>query len=177
MEHITNKNQSWGLVSRTFHWLAALLIVCMLCIGLIMANMDDSSEKFQLFALHKSTGIVVLGLMILRVIWRLTQTIPDLPLKDLLSRLSAPTLYVVVLMMPISGIIMSQAGGHPISVYGVFTLPTLIEKNPGIGKLFWQIHGYTGKILIALICLHITAALYHQLVLKNNLLRRMIKGY
>jgi cytochrome b561 len=172
-----NDANSWGIIARLLHWIIAFLIIGLLYVGLIMVNMVNSPEKFELYGYHKSLGVIVLALIIVRLGWRWINPTPTLPTPDLASRLSAPVLYILMLMMPISGIIMSQGGGHAISLFGWFTLPSLIEKNPFLGKLAWQIHGYTGKMLIGMIGLHFIAALYHQWILKNNLLRRMIKGH
>ncbi len=173
---LRNDQQHWGLISRLTHWLMAILIIGLLYVGLYMSDLPDSPDKFALYGLHKSFGVIALGFVTFRLIWRLMTITPDLPDQLLLSRLSAPILYLAMITMPVSGLTMSQAGGHPVSIFGWYTLPTLIDKNPALGKLAWQIHGYAGKIFIALICLHILAALYHQLILKNNLLGRMIKG-
>lgn len=173
---LRNDQNHWGLISKLFHWIMALLIIGLLYVGLYMSDLPDSPDKFVLYGLHKSFGIIALGLVTLRIIWRLATVTPNLPDTLLLSKLSAPVLYLAMLTMPISGIIMSQAGGHPISIFNTFMVPPFIDTNPDLGKLAWQIHGYAGKVFIALICLHILAALYHQLILKNNLLGRMIKG-
>lgn len=173
---LKNDRYHWGLVSKLFHWVMALLIIGLLYVGLYMADLPDSPDKFALYALHKSFGIIALGLVTLRIMWRLMTMTPELPDKSLLSRLSAPVLYLAMITMPVSGIIMSQAGGHPISIFGRYTVPEIFDKNPDLAKVAWQIHGYAGKVFIALICFHILAALYHQLVLKNNLLGRMTKG-
>lgn len=174
---LKNSINEWGIISRLFHWIIALLIIVLLFVGLKMADMVDSPEKFQLYDLHKAFGVTVFGLVALRIMWRWINITPELPSHSLASRLSAPVLYLLMLIMPISGVIMSQAGGYPISFFGMFTIPTLFEKNPELGKIAWQIHDYTGKIFIAVIGLHLLAALYHQFFLKNNLIRRMIKGY
>ena len=173
---LRNDQNHWGLISRLFNWVMAFLIIALLYVGLYMADLPDSPDKFALYGLHKSFGVIALGLVILRIMWRLVTVTPELPDKLLLSKLSAPVLYLAMFTMPISGVVMSQAGGYPISIFNTLTVPTFIEKNPDLGKLAWQIHGYAGKVFIALICLHILAALYHQLFLKNNLLGRMIKG-
>lgn len=173
---LRNDQNHWGLISRLFHWVMAFLIIGLLYVGLYMADLPDSPDKFALYGLHKSFGVIALGLAILRIMWRLVTVTPELPDKLLLSKLSAPVLYLAMLTMPISGVVMSQAGGYQISIFNTLTVPTFIEKNPDLGKLSWQIHGYAGKVFIVLICLHILAALYHQLFLKNNLLGRMIKG-
>lgn len=176
-QQFKNTSTSWGIISRLLHWGMAVVIIGVLYVGLTMVDMVASPEKFELYALHKSFGVLILGLVMFRLAWRYTNVVPILPTQDLASRLSAPVFYLAMLLMPISGIAMSQAGGHPVSFFGWFTLPILITKNLEFGKLAKQIHGYTGKILIGLICLHIVAALYHHFILKNNLLRRMSKGY
>lgn len=173
---LKNNLNHWGLVSRLFHWVMALMIIGLIYVGLDMVDQPDSPDKFALYGLHKSFGMIILVLVTMRLAWRIMTITPNLPDHSMITRLSAPVLYLAMVTMPASGFLMSQAGGYPISIFGWVTVPTVIAKNPELGKLAWQIHGYAGKVTIALICLHFFAALYHQLILKNNLLGRMIKG-
>lgn len=174
-----NSFNQWGLASRLLHWGMAILILGMLSVGLYMVDLPNSPFKFSLYNIHKATGIVVLALLVFRLIWRLAQTVPTLTHLSkphrFLAKMSVPTLYLVLFTMPLSGIIMSQAGGHPINVYGWFTVVQMVDKNPGMAMYAAIIHSITGWILIGLIIMHSLAVLYHAVCLKDRLLTRMWK--
>lgn len=172
-----NSADQWGIVSRILHWTMALLIIGMIIVGLYINSLPDIPFKFLLIGLHKSTGVIILGLVVFRLFWRLSQSVPTLPpmpqTHQFLAKASVPVLYLFLFIMPISGIIMSQSFGYSISVYGWFTFPEIVGKNPEIGKLAAATHQLAGWILIGLIILHIVAAFYHQFCRKDYLLTRM----
>ncbi|WP_032112908.1 cytochrome b [Candidatus Paracaedibacter symbiosus] len=174
-----NSVDQWGLISRLLHWLMAIIIIRMLAVGLYMSGLTNSPLKLSLINLHKATGVVALGLLVFRLLWRLFQTVPSvlrLPQPhQFLAKMSVPILYIVLFIMLLSGIAMSQTSGYPVSIYGWFTLPQFFPKNPEIAKLAFLTHKTTGWILIGLICLHILAALYHEFCRKDYLLTRMWK--
>lgn len=175
-----NSADHWGITSRLLHWGMALLIIGMIATGFYINNLPDVPFKFLLIGLHKSTGVIILGLLVFRVLWRLSQPVPALPsmsrLHQFLARASVPILYLALFIMPISGIIMSQSFGYSINVYGWFTLPEIIGKNPEIGKIAAALHQAAGWALAGLIILHFFAALYHQFWRKDRLLVRMWKS-
>lgn len=180
MGQLKNSLSQWGLVSRLFHWLSALLILSMLCVGFYMVGMTASSDKWQIYGLHKSVGVTLLAIMSARLIWCLTQVTPQLPgmpqIQYYLARSSVPLFYSAVFIMIFSGILMSNAGGFPIIVFGEFELPALIGKNPNIGQYAKQIHGLMGWSLSFLIGTHTLAAFYHQFCRRDRLLKRMWSG-
>jgi cytochrome b561 len=174
-----NTRNSYGSIAKAFHWLIAFMIIGMISVGVIMTEMLPSPEKFQLYGYHKATGVIVFFLVLLRLLWRLINTNPALP-KTLtpwhkrVAKLSPIALYALIIIMPISGFIMSDAGGHPISMFGLFTLPDLIEKNADLSKAAQLVHYYAAFILSGLIVSHVLAALYHHYILRNVILVRML---
>lgn len=178
MNKYGNSENQWGGVSRFIHWLMTLLILGSLTAGFYMANLTDMKLKLTIMPIHKSLGVLFLGLLIFRFIWRQMNTIPTIPDMPFvtLSRLSAPILYLSMLSMPLSGILMSQASGYPVSFFGLFTLPTLISKSPKWGSFFNEAHKYSAFILIGLIVIHTFAALYHHYVLKDQIFERMLRN-
>lgn len=172
-----NTIDQWGLISRLLHWGMALLIIGMLAVGLYMADLPNSDFKFFMYDLHKATGLIILLLLVFRLLWRFSQPVPTLTQlsrpHQFLAKMSVPVLYLVLLVMPISGIIMSQAGGYSINVYGWFTLIQIVNKNADIARNAVAVHQITGWVLMGLIILHILAALYHTLYLKDRLMVRM----
>lgn len=174
-----NTDNQWGFVSRLLHWGMAIFIIGMLAGGLYMASLPNSPFKFALYDVHKAIGVLILLFLIFRFIWRLSQKVPTLlrlpQPQQFLAKISAPIMYLILFIMPLSGIVMSQAGGYPINVFGRFTLPQMIDKNPELGKMAVAIHQTTAWILIAFIILHTLAAFYHQFCRKDYLLIRMWK--
>ncbi|WP_010300091.1 cytochrome b [Candidatus Odyssella thessalonicensis] len=173
---LKNDVNQWGVISRIFHWFMALLVIGQLYIGFTMTALAASPAKYDLYKLHKSFGLIVLSLVGLRLLWRSLFPTPALPSQDILTRLSAPVLYLMMLIMPLSGIIMTLSAGYPIPLFNWLTIPAFIEKNFVTSKGAALIHNLCGTSFVALIGLHMGAACYHQWGRKNNLLRRMIKG-
>lgn len=177
-----NTSDSFGTAAKTFHWLIALSIVGMLTVGLIMVDMEPSPTKMMLYGLHKSTGVVILLLVIMRLTWRLVNPVPQLPsslhpLHHRVAKLSPLALYTLLFLMPLSGITLSQAAGYPINVYGLFTMPMALPKNPEVSKTAVMIHKYGAFTFIGILVLHISAAFYHHFILKTNVLRRMLPSW
>lgn len=179
---LKNTPNSFGSITKTFHWIIALLIIGMLAMGFIMADMEPSPTKMMLYGLHKSTGVLILLLVILRFTWRTWNPTPQMPgslapWHHRLAKLSPIALYSLMFLMPLSGIALSQAAGYPINVYNIFTFPTLLFKNPDLSKTAALIHKYGAFAFIGILILHISAAFYHHFILKTNVLKRMLPSW
>lgn len=176
---LKNTTDSFGSIAKMFHWVIALSIVGMLSVGFIMVNMEPSSTKMMIYGLHKSTGVLVLLLVILRFTWRIWNPVPRLPSSlspwhHHLAKLSPLALYALLFMMPISGFTLSEAAGYPINVYDMFTLPMLLPKNLELSKTAAAVHKYGAFAFIGILTLHVSAAFYHHFILKTNVLKRML---
>ena len=174
-----NTTASYSKTSKTFHWLLALLILTMLGVGLYMANLPNTSEKWTFYALHKATGVVVLVLVTLRLLWRWSSIVPDLPQdfpawQHRAAQVTHFLLYVLMFAGPISGMLMSLLGGHAIAFYGLFTIPALYPKGSWISGLSHTVHTQLIYLWVALLGLHIVAALYHHFIRKDDILKRMV---
>lgn len=177
-----NTPENFGTVAKAFHWVMALMIIGLLAIGFMMTQMAPSPTKFKLYALHKSVGLTVLCLAILRLIWRFTHVVPRVPdslspVHRFLMKLSPLVLYGLMILMPISGFIMSDAGGHPITFFGLYTLPSFFTKNPDLSKAAQLVHHYTAWAFIGILVAHTGAAFYHHFIFKNTILQRMLPGW
>jgi cytochrome b561 len=177
---LRNTQDQYGAVARFFHWVVALLIIGMLCVGLYMTNVQLSMpDKMQIYGLHKSTGIVILLLAALRFLWKLINTHP-IPLPNhqqwekSLAALVHGLLYVMMFLMPLTGWIGSSAKGFSVSVFHLFTLPDLVKPDKGIAHLMWTIHEYAAYGLIVIIGLHFAGAMKHALIDRDGTLRRML---
>ena len=179
---VKNTHTQYGAVSKTLHWLIGLTIIGLLTVGLYMEGLDASPLKFQIYGLHKAIGIIVLAAFFVRIFWRFTNIVPHaLPSHKSWEKFLAHSvhllLYVAMIGMPISGWAMSSAAGYPVDMFGLFTLPHLVEKDEGLSDLMREVHAIMGYGLIAAICLHVAGALKHHVLDKDNTLKRMLPGH
>jgi len=176
---LCNTMDSWGVISKSLHWTMAGFIFVQLVLGPLAVSWRLSPTKLDLFVWHKSIGMLILALVILRVIWRLlnpTPTLPsDLPRWEHISaRLSHALLYLIMFMLPISGWIINSAANIPFKVFWAFPLPDLVSPNKSLEELAKALHFSLVIGLITLLVLHIGAALRHHIVRRNNVLLRML---
>jgi len=173
-----NTSLKYGLVAIFLHWIMAIIIISLLGLGLYMTQLPLSPEKIKLYGIHKEFGVLVLGLVILRVIWRLSNMNPLLPAympnwQKLAAYSAHFAFYIFMFAMPITGWILSSASGFPVSFFGLFTLPNLVQSSENLRFLFGNIHQFLAYLFIATILLHIAGTLQHYVIYKHNLLRRM----
>lgn len=170
---------SYGFITKLFHWTIGPIIIGLLIVGFVMANMEPSPEKYQLYPIHKAIGVTVLFLVTLRSLWRLSngmvQLPPDIPaIIKICANITHFLQYVFMFLMPISGMLMSLYGGREISLFDLFIIPAF-EKNDELADLFYNIHAKAAWLFVGTISLHILAALYHHFIRRDNILMRMIK--
>lgn len=168
----------WGLASIMIHWISALAIVGLFALGWWMTELSYYDSWYQLGPWwHKSIGMLLLGLSILRVVWRLVQPTPA-ALGSRRERLAAHAghglLYLVVFVVLISGYLISTAEGQGIDVFDLFVIPALISELPNQATLAGEIHWYASWALMILALGHALAAFKHHLFDGNDTLRRMI---
>lgn len=169
--------QRYNVLAITFHWGVGLIIIGLLAVGLIMDDLPKP-DKYVVYGWHKAFGIIVLALVTLRFAWRMKKVPPALPAsiphyQVVISKITHLALYCLMFAMPLVGWMMSSAGGHPVSVFGL-PIPAIVEENKELGKLMHELHEWGAWALIALISLHIGAALYHQFIRKDGILLRMV---
>jgi len=160
------------------HWLVALLIFVAFPLGLYMADLPLSPEKLKLFSYHKWIGVTVFMLAGLRVVWRLTHTPPPLLAsvagwQRRASVVAHGLLYLLILVIPISGWLMSSAKGVQTVWFGVLPLPDLIGKDKALGHLLEEVHETLNYTLLALVVLHVAGALQHHFIERQPFLQRM----
>lgn len=159
------------------HWLMALGIIAMLAIGFTLDSFALPT-KFQLIQFHKSLGLTILLLAVLRLTWRFTNPAPMLPptmptWQKAIAHASHWLLYALMFLMPLSGWVMSDFAGYHPSLFGL-QIPILVEHDPASAKILAQRHGQMAWLLVALLAAHVGAALYHHFVQKDDILRRML---
>jgi len=166
----------YGAVAVTIHWITALLIVALLVTGFRIASLDDAAAKVAFLSFHAPTGILILLLTVLRVLWWwLADRKPAAPADDpawqtATARLVHVLFYVVIFVMAASGIgmmLLSGAGAILLGDAPVSSLPDFDDFIPHIP------HGIGAFSMIALLVFHAGAALYHHFVRRDGLLWRM----
>ena len=167
----------YSRVAIAFHWTIAVLVIVNLAIGIL----NDSVLRWA-FPVHKATGITVLVLTVARVAWRLGHRPPPLPADTPrwqagVAHLTHWALYALLILMPLSGWAMSSGGPspRPLTWYGLFPLPHL-PVSDATADAGHTAHGVFGWLMLALVALHVGAALYHQFAMRDRLLGRMGMG-
>jgi cytochrome b561 len=176
---IRNTLSKYGIIAKSLHWLVALLIIGAWGVGSYAADLPKGPEKGTLFNLHKSVGMAILMLVIIRICWRIYDLKPSTPklltqVQALAAHLVHYLLYAFMLIQPLSGWAMSSAAGYPPSMFGLFKFPSLVAKSQAALALFDSVHEASANILLTLFILHVAGALYHHFILKDDTLRRII---
>ncbi len=173
-----NTPARYGSVAQALHWVIAGLVVAQLALGKIADDLPAGLDRLILLARHKSVGITILALAVIRLAWRLIDRPPAPPpmprWQFLASRLTHAAFYLLLFAMPLSGWLMSSAGNHPVSWFGLAQLPDLVAPDAGLKDLLEDVHETLAKTLVALAIVHILAALKHQFVNRDGLLMRML---
>ncbi|WP_114394141.1 YceI family protein [Oleisolibacter albus] len=173
-------------VAMALHWLIALAVLLLLASGLVMTRIPSGPATFSLYQAHKALGLTVLALTLLRVLWRLTHRPPPLPdsmppLERLGAHLGHFGFYVLLLLLPLTGwaAVSYSALNLPTSWFGLFLVPHLpgpadpeirTRAAEGLGGL----HGIGGWAMLALLLVHVAAALRHALILRDGVTERML---
>jgi cytochrome b561 len=173
---------TFGTTARIIHWIMAVLVILMLAAGLIMTQEIDRSIRNPLFIFHKGTGAVLLLLVAFRIIWRLTHPAPPLPRTiPAIQRFAAYAthlgLYVFLVIMVVSGYVRVTTGGFPIELLNALGIPPLLPKADAVAETAKTIHATAKYGLLALIAMHVAAAAYHGLVLRDGVFSRMWPPY
>ncbi|MBM3589963.1 MAG: cytochrome b [Alphaproteobacteria bacterium] len=172
----------YALSSRLLHWLMAIIIFSTLALGIYMDEFlsNDSTNRYPIYDLHKSMGILVLILLIIRIANRFIKTPPALPssirpIEQKLARLGHLSLYFLMLTTPISGYLMSRFAGYPVTFFSL-ELPNLVGTNFALAKICTEIHEISAYGLLGIIIIHILAVIRHRFFDKpeNDILKRII---
>lgn len=176
---IRNTRERWGALAKSLHWVIAALIVVQFVLANIAEDLPLGMEKIATLARHKSVGITILGLAVLRLLWRLLDRRPieSAPANSWLLRLAQLThgaLYLLLFAVPLSGWIMSSARNFPVSWFNLWQLPDLVTANDATYRAAHEAHEALTTALGVLALIHIAAALKHHFVDRDDVLRRML---
>lgn len=163
----------------TLHWLIALLILAAFPLGVYMHELPLSPDKLRLYSYHKWMGITVLLLAVVRVAWRITHRPPALPdsvprWQQHASETVHLALYALILLVPLTGWLMSSAKGFQTVWFGVLPLPDLVGKDLILGEVLQEMHETFNIMLFLLVGAHVAAALKHHFIDRDGILARML---
>ncbi len=175
----TSEEQKYTRVAIWLHWLIALLLLSQFAFGWLLEDIPrNTPARGNLVNLHKSAGIVIGVLILLRIVWRLTHRPPALPTsmtrwQQRLAGISHALLYVCMLLMPLSGYLASNFSKHGIKFFNAVKLAPWGSDDKQLYALFNQTHKVTALLLAAFVLLHILAALKHLFVERDQIFSRM----
>ena len=171
----------YSRTARLLHWLsAAIILLLVIPMGLWLAYFRPESEplKMRLYNLHESFGMLILLLALMRLAYRLIRPAPswpaDTPLAVIrLARISHASLYALLILMPVSGFLATNAWGFPLSLFNLLPLPSPIGKDEAIAKILSTVHWSGAALLGVLILSHLAGAILHRHIRRDSLARRM----
>lgn len=173
--------ERYSSISIMLHWLIALMIFCAFPLGLYMADLPLSPQKLQYYSWHKWAGVSIFVVVLIRIFWRIGHPPPvAVPMpgwQQLASGAVHYMLYLLMVIIPLSGWLMSSAHGFQTVWFGVLPLPDLLEKNHDLAETLEEVHELLNYGMLFLVGLHIAAALKHHFVDKDGLLSRMNPFY
>jgi len=165
-------------MTRFLHWIVALMVIATFPIGVVMLQ-DGLARPTQdlLFILHKNGGVIILLLVVLRLVWRLRMAAPPMPervsaLQARLARAAHWALYVLLLVMTVSGYVRVRAGGFPIEMLDALGIPTLVPRSDSLAEYAQFVHGNARFALALLIVGHAGAGLVH-LIRRDGVFKRI----
>jgi cytochrome b561 len=168
----------YGTVARVFHWVTVVLVLVMIPVGFLMVQDIPRPLQDRLFILHKGLGPVVLVVVLMRLAWRLFHPPPPLPasVPQMQARAADAVhvlLYAFLILQAASGYVRVTTGGFPIETLRALGIPPLLPKAEGVARVAEQVHAVSAWVLVALIAVHVGAAAFHGIVLRDGVVSRM----
>lgn len=166
-------------MAQALHWGIVLLVLCQFVVGFYAKPLPLGIERLQMLTFHKSVGITTFVLVLVRLGWRFYTPAPPLPAgmprwQKLLAHLSHLLLYGLLLVLPILGWLTSNASNLTVRWFYLFNLPNLTGPDRQLARITKDLHDAGAWLLLAVVCTHVGAAFWHELVLKDGVLRRML---
>lgn len=177
-DNITQASQYSG-IAKFLHWIVAASVLILIAAGLTMNWVAQGPLQNVLYTVHRSLGVLVLFLMLIRLTYRLVHGAPPheptlTVMQRVVSHAVHMALYVLLIAQPLIGWIATSAYGAKISFFGLFTVPDLVAKDQTLSEPLFAVHFWMGLLITALAGMHIAAALYHHFIRRDGVLRRML---
>ena len=174
-----NTPQRYGAVAQLLHWLIVGLVITQFVLGFSAHGLPIGIERFVLLVRHKSIGMTILALVLVRLAWRAYSPAPSLPagmtgFQRVAAHFSHALLYGLLLLLPVVGWITSSASHLTVTWFGLFSFPNLVGPAPGLAKLAKSVHEVLAWTLLLVASLHALAALWHHFKRRDTVLVRML---
>jgi cytochrome b561 len=175
---LRNTATRYGSLAKTLHWLVFFMLTTLLIVGYYMPDLEKPL-KFTVYNIHKLTGITLLGIMLFRLYWTLSNTKLGYPSNLSQCQIRAARsihflLYALVIAMPISGWVMSTASGYSPNLFGISLRFPFLSESKAIASFFKDAHFYLAWSILVAVSAHILAALKHHFINKDDILTRML---
>ena len=178
MPNATFRTARYHPTAIALHWLVAALLIGGFALGQYMTGLTLSPSKLQLYSYHKWIGVTAFLLALARLVWRLAKgTPPAVPMprwQHLVAETTHRVLYLLMLLIPFTGWLMSSAKGYQTVYFGVLPIPDLLAKNVELGELLATYHAQLNLLLAALVLAHAGAAVKHHLIDRDDVMQRML---
>jgi cytochrome b561 len=168
----------YSTVAIALHWLMALLLAGLFCVGVYMSDLPLSPWKLKIFSWHKWAGVTAFLLVLVRLAWRAGHRPPTLPdsmpqLMQQAAHIGHGMLYLLMVAVPLAGWLMSSAKGFQTVYFGVLPIPDLLGKDKALGAVLEDVHAYLAWLLVFVAVGHAAAAIKHHWVDRDDILTRM----
>lgn len=176
---LRNSVHRYGRVAQGLHWLIVLLVFLQIYLAVAAFGANDPGRESELLALHRPLGITILGLILVRLGWRLVNAVPPAPRTiaaplRFVARATHWLLYALLISIPLVGWVKAGSEGIDVNYFGWFTVPNWLGPEPDLSQPLRMTHLYLNTALLGLVSLHVLAALWHQFWVKDATLRRML---
>ncbi len=178
---LRNSAEAWGAVARAFHWSIAALVLVQFALGSIAEEMKLTPAKLDLFVWHKSIGLTVLVLAVLRLAWRFGNPPPGPPdgtpgWERRLAAIAHWVLYALIFAVPLSGWWVSDASRVPFKAFFLVPMPDFVATDRALQEAAAEVHEVLTMTLLVVVLVHVAAGLRHHFLLRDDVLRRMLTG-
>ena len=179
MKQSTATRLGYGPTTKILHWLIVLLLAIQYAIGWAMPDIHRGTKPEGLIAWHLWVGALIILVVAVRVSWRLAHPVPLLEdgapaWQNALARLTHGLLYLILVVLVALGWANASARGYAVSFFGMMPLPAIMPEGSRAGMAMGDVHSFIGWLLLALIALHVAAALYHRLIRRDQVWQRML---
>jgi cytochrome b561 len=173
----TTAGPRYTKVAIWLHWAIGLAVIANICLAMLTEGLPRDVHRAAM-GVHKALGITILALTVLRIVWRLVHKAPPLPAavpawQRVLSKVVHFLFYALLILLPLSGWIWMSAADRPVDFFGLFTVPSLVAPDKSLADMMHERHELLGLTMLALVVIHILAALKHKFVDRSGVNARM----